>query len=124
MTAVDAPHVNWLYVTIILGFVFLIGQIVAWRNLVDQGITLASGPSGSFFYLLTGVHGLHIAGGLVALGKTITKVWRGASIERLRLSVWLCTAYWHFLLVVWLIIFAVLTGWADGLIVICRNLVI
>jgi cytochrome c oxidase subunit 3 len=104
--------------------VFLAGQFLVWRQLEDAGYFAASNPSNAFFYLLTGVHGLHVAGGIVALGKTIAKVWRGVTMPRLRLSVWLCTAYWHFLLLVWLIIFALLTGWADDFIVICRALVI
>ena len=104
--------------------VFLAGQLLVWRQLVDAGYFAASNPGNAFFYLFTGVHGLHVAGGLVALGKTFGKVRSGVAIERLRLSVWLCTAYWHFLLLVWLIIFAVLTGWADNFIVICRALTI
>src|ERR1700693_2713253 len=58
VTAVDAPHLAWIYATISLGFLFLAGQLVAWRNLVDQGLTLASNPSSAFFYLLTAMHGL------------------------------------------------------------------
>jgi cytochrome c oxidase subunit 3 len=104
--------------------IFLAGQLLVWRQLVDAGYFAASNPGNAFFYLLTGVHGLHVAGGLVALGKTCGKVWSGVAIERLRLSVWLCTVYWHFLLLVWLIILALLTGWADDFIVICRALVI
>jgi cytochrome c oxidase subunit 3 len=104
--------------------VFLAGQLLVWRQLVDAGYFAASNPGNAFFYLFTGVHGLHVVGGMVALGKTFGKLRSGVTIERLRLSVWLCTAYWHFLLLVWLIIFAVLTGWADDFIVICRTLVI
>jgi cytochrome c oxidase subunit 3 len=103
---------------------FLAGQLLVWRQLVDAGYFAASNPGNAFFYLFTGVHGLHVAGGIVALGKTFGKVRSGVATERLRLSVWLCTAYWHFLLLVWLVIFAVLTGWADDFIVICRTLVI
>jgi cytochrome c oxidase subunit 3 len=102
--------------------VFVAGQLLVWRQLADAGYFAAGNPANAFFYLLTGVHGVHVTGGLVALGKTITKVWRGVATERLRLSVWLCTAYWHFLLLIWLIIFAILTGWADDFIVICRAL--
>jgi cytochrome c oxidase subunit 3 len=103
---------------------FLAGQILVWRQLADAGYFAASNPANAFFYLLTGVHALHVAGGLVALGNTLTKVWRGVPLTRLRLSVWLCTVYWHFLLLIWLIILALLTGWADDFIVICRTLVI
>ena len=104
--------------------VFLAGQILVWRQLVDAGYFAASNPGNAFFYLLTGIHGLHVAGGLVALGRTLSKIWGEVRIVRLRLSVWLCTVYWHFLLLVWLIILALLTGWADNIIVICRTWVV
>ncbi|MER8369404.1 cytochrome c oxidase subunit 3 [Mesorhizobium sp. M0306] len=102
--------------------VFLIGQLVAWRELSADGYFLASNPANSFFYLLTGMHGLHILGGLVGLGRTSVGAWNGAPPHRLRLSVELCAMYWHFLLFVWLAIFALLAGWASTLIDICRGL--
>jgi cytochrome c oxidase subunit 3 len=98
-------------------------QLLVWRQLVEAGYFAASNPANAFFYLLTGIHGLHVAGGFVALGRTFTKLWHGVGIERLRLSVWLCTVYWHFLLVVWLAIFALLMGWADSFVTLCRALV-
>jgi cytochrome c oxidase subunit 3 len=113
-----------LLVGAVAALVFLAGQLLVWRQLSDDGYFAASNPANAFFYLLTGLHGLHIAGGLLALGKTIAKVLQGVAIERMRLSVWLCRVYWHFLLLIWLIIFAILTGWADNFIVICRTLAI
>jgi cytochrome c oxidase subunit III len=113
-----------LLIGTISAIVFLAGQLLVWRQFVDAGYFAASNPANAFFYVLTGTHALHVVGGLVALGKTLTKVWRGVTIERLRVSVWLCTVYWHFLLLIWLIVFALLTGWADDFIVICRTLVI
>lgn len=113
-----------LLIGAVSALLFLAGQVLVWRQLVDAGYFAASNPSNAFFYLLTGLHGLHVGGGLVALGRTIAKVWHGVPIERLRISVWMCAAYWHFLLLIWLIILALLTGWADDLIVICRILVI
>lgn len=104
--------------------VFLAGQILVWWQLVDAGYFAAGNPANAFFYLLTGVHGVHVAGGLFALGRTVTKVWNGVPGARLRVSVRLCTIYWHFLLLIWLILLALLTGWADDIIVICRALVI
>ena len=68
------------------------------------------------------MHGLHLLGGLVALGQD-----DGQGVERpcreaeVRLSVELCAMYWHFLLLVWLVLFALLTRWADGLVEICRS---
>src|SRR5258708_16400870 len=68
------------------------------------------------------MHGLHLMGGLVALGRTIAKVWRGAAMTQGRLSVELCAIYWHFLLLVWLVLLGLLTGWADDFVDICRQL--
>lgn len=87
---------------------FLAGQLLAWQQLRAAGYFLASNPASSFFFLLTAVHGLHLLGGLVALGRTMAKAWRGASLDWVRLSVELCAIYWHFLLLVWVILFAML----------------
>ena len=103
---------------------FLAGQLLVWRQLADAGYYASGNPGNAFFYLFTGLHGLHVAGGLVALARTIGKVWSGVPTERLRLSVSLCTIYWHFILLIWLILIGLLTGWADNFIVICRALVI
>jgi len=99
---------------------FLVGQLMAWRQLTADGYFLASNPANSFFYLITGMHGLHVLGGLVALGRTTTSAWAGTRPERLRLGVELCAMYWHFLLFVWLAIFALLAGWAATFIDICQ----
>ncbi|MER9586909.1 cytochrome c oxidase subunit 3 [Mesorhizobium sp. M0047] len=101
---------------------FLIGQLMAWRQLTADGYFLTSNPANSFFYLITGMHGLHILGGLVGLGRTTASAWNAARPERLRLSVELCAMYWHFLLFVWLAVFALLAGWAATFIDICRQL--
>lgn len=91
-----------------LTLAFLIGQIVAWRQLSDAGYFLTSNPANDFFYLLTAVHGLHVLGGLVAWGRTASRLWQGADVAGVRLSVELCAIYWHFLLVVWLVVFTLL----------------
>jgi cytochrome c oxidase subunit 3 len=102
--------------------IFLIGQLLAWQQLGAAGYFLASNPANTFFYLLTAVHGMHLVGGLAALARTTAKVWRCAEVSEVRLSVELCTIYWHFLLLVWLILLGVLTGWTDDFIAICRGL--
>jgi len=102
--------------------VFLAGQLVAWRELSDSGYLLASNPANSFFYLLTAMHGLHIIGGLVALGRTTLKAWAPVRRDQLRLSIELCAMYWHFLLFIWLAIFVLLAGWATDFVDICRQL--
>jgi len=90
-------------------FFFLLGQLLAWQQLVDLGYFVASNPANAFFYLLTALHGLHLLGGLIAWAWTGDKVWRrDAEADRLRLRVELCTVYWHYLLVVWLVLFGLM----------------
>ncbi|MGK9233636.1 cytochrome c oxidase subunit 3 [Inquilinus limosus] len=102
--------------------VFLVGQLLAWQQLHLLGYFLATNPANSFFYLVTAVHGAHVLGGLVALARTGARAWRDDEPGRLRLSVELCTLYWHFLLLVWLILLALLTGWAGRFAEICQRL--
>ncbi|MBI1868130.1 MAG: cytochrome c oxidase subunit 3 [Methylocystis sp.] len=106
----------------VLALAFLVGQLSAWRQLNAAGFFAASNPANAFFYLLTGVHGLHLAGGLTALARTAAKAWRHTDGSALRQSVELCAIYWHFMLFVWVVIFALLTGWGDDFAVICRKL--
>jgi cytochrome c oxidase subunit 3 len=99
---------SWLLVGGLAAVAFLVGQVLVWRQLAAAGYRLATNPADAFFYLLTAAHGLHMLGGLVALGRTGTKLRRGAEIDELRLSVELCATYWHFLLVAWVVLFGVL----------------
>lgn len=92
----------------VFALAFLAGQLLASQQLAAMGYFAATNPSVAFFYLLTGLHGAHLLGGLVAWGRTADKVWRGIEAARFRLSVELCALYWHFLLLVWLVLFALL----------------
>jgi cytochrome c oxidase subunit 3 len=88
---------------------FLAGQLIAWRELQSAGYYAAANPANAFFYVLTGLHGLHLAGGLVVLGRTGARMSRpGVPPDGLRLGIELCTVYWHYLLVVWLVLFGLL----------------
>jgi cytochrome c oxidase subunit 3 len=80
---------------------FLLGQLMAWQQLNASGYFLASNPANSFFYLLTALHGLHLLGGLWVWGRTTARLLTGADALSVRLSVELCTVYWHYLLLVW-----------------------
>jgi cytochrome c oxidase subunit 3 len=92
-----------------LAWAFLAGQLLAWSQLRASGHFVASNPAIGFFYLLTGVHGLHLLGGLLVWVKTVLRMRQpGVELVDLRLSVELCTVYWHYLLLVWLVLFAVL----------------
>lgn len=92
----------------VFAWTFLAGQLWAWQQLGALGYFVATNPANSFFYLITALHGLHLLGGLGAWGKTTVKLWRGADVAQVRLSVELCAVYWHFLLVVWLVLFSLM----------------
>lgn len=106
----------------VFGVLFLGGQLWAWQQLTAAGYLLSTNPADSFFYLLTGMHGLHIVGGLIALSLVADKVWRGYAADRMRVSIEMCAVYWHFLLFIWLVLFALLAGWVDDFGTICRQL--
>ena len=98
-----------LIVAGVLALAFLAGQLVAWRELSASGHFMANSPAIAFFYLLTGVHGLHLLGGLLVWGKTVVRMAHaGVELLDVALSVELCTVYWHYLLLVWLVLFALL----------------
>ena len=92
----------------VFSFSFLAGQLWAWQQMDASGYFLAANPAYAFFYLLTAVHGLHLLGGLWVWCRTTAKVLRGVEVSKVRLSVELCTVYWHYLLLVWVVLFAVL----------------
>ena len=89
-------------------FCFLAGQIWAWQIIQEQEAFVATSPANAFFYILTGLHALHIIGGLWVWGRSTIKDWSGAEAYKVRLSVELCSVYWHFLLLLWLIMFYLL----------------
>lgn len=109
----------------ITALLFLIGQLLAWRQLTAEGNVLSANPANSFFYLMTALHGLHVAGGLLALGRTGASVWDDDQVDlkNASLSVELCATYWHFLLLIWFFLLLLLTGWASDFIAICRQAV-
>jgi cytochrome c oxidase subunit 3 len=88
---------------------FLAGQLVAWQELNASGYFASRNAANAFFYLLTGLHGLHVLGGLAVWGRTTGRMWAGtAKLGEVRSSVQLCALYWHFLLLVWLVLFGLL----------------
>ena len=91
----------WLAGTVTLGTLFLAGQVAAWQQLRDLGVFLPTNPHSSFFYILTGVHGAHLLGGLTVLGWLLARPVRESSLK-------LGATYWHFLDGLWLFLFAML----------------
>lgn len=87
---------------------FVGGQLWAWQMLVDEGAYLYSNPANAFFYVITGLHALHILGGLYVWARTTRRVWAGYPLHEIHESVDLCKVYWHFLLVVWVVMFGLM----------------
>ena len=89
----------------LLGILFLAGQMLLWRDFAQAGYYASSNPANAFFYLITALHGLHIAGGLFFWVRAVLGLRAGADV---RLPVELCAVYWHFLLLVWALMLALL----------------
>jgi cytochrome c oxidase subunit III len=94
----------------VLSIAFIVGQYQVWQQLYASGYYLGPHPASAFFFVLTAVHVLHLLGGLVAWGRTGLRVWGGAEPAAVRLAVELCAVYWHFLLAVWIVLFAMLSS--------------
>jgi len=103
--------IRWLSATLVLGLGFLAGQLVAWRELASRGVYLASNPGSSFFYVLTAAHGIHLLGGVVALGYVVLRARRIAFGEARRTPVEVTAIYWHFMDALWVYLFFVLLNW-------------
>lgn len=94
----DLKPARWLYVTLVLGLVFVAGQYAAWLQLRSEGLYLATNPNSSFFYLLTAIHALHVLGGLAGLTYVIHKLNR-VVLRRSTLDTF--SYYWHFMGILW-----------------------
>ncbi len=95
-------------VTTALGILFLAGQLIAWRQLVAQGIYMAINPASSFFYIFTAAHGLHIVGGVAALLYVLFRAFEKTNITR-TLAAEITSYYWHFMDGLWLFLLALLS---------------
>lgn len=99
-----------LPLTTVLGVGFLAAQVVAWRQLVSAGVYLSTNPHSSFFFLLTGVHGLHLLGGLGVLLYAGGRVYRATDAGAAVTVTDPAATYWHFLGVLWMYLFVLLFG--------------
>jgi cytochrome c oxidase subunit 3 len=111
----DRGYRRWLLATVLLGLGFLLTQLLAWRELVAQGIYLNTNPHSSFFYLLTGMHGLHLVGGILMAAYLLARAWRRQSGRQARAlrqdSANAAAVYWHFMDGLWIYLFLLLFLW-------------
>ncbi|MGB8509324.1 MAG: cytochrome c oxidase subunit 3 [Pyrinomonadaceae bacterium] len=113
----EESYRRWLFVTLLLGFGFLASQLMAWRQFVARGLYIASNPHSSFFYVLTGLHAVHLFGGILALSYLMFFVWRkrrassaGTNVKRRTLTE-MVALYWHFMDGLWVFLFLLLFIW-------------
>ena len=99
---------QWLVASLLLGLAFLGGQVVAWRELVDRGLYMASNPGSFFFYFLTATHGVHLLGGIVAFAYVILFARRLTQKKRQKTAVGVVAFYWHFMDGLWIYLFVLL----------------
>lgn len=102
---------------------FLTGQVQVWTALTEGGYALNGAPAASFFYLITGLHGLHVTGGIIALAVICYRQAAGRDVTSLLPGVRACALYWHALLAFWLMLFALLQGWGNAFLALCRTAV-
>ena len=104
----ETDRMPWLALTAILGLSFLAGQWLVWRELAARGFYVATSPSSSFFYLLTGMHGIHLLGGVIALlaAGAASLLRRSAAFTAVAVDA--TTWYWHFMTVLWVYILCLL----------------
>lgn len=101
-------EISWLSLTVILGLLFLAGQWAAWRILQDHGFHMFTGVPSPFFYILTGAHAIHLAGGLIVLSYAGVISLLHRSIEHRRIVIEVAAWYWHFMGGLWVYVFALL----------------
>jgi cytochrome c oxidase subunit 3 len=111
----NGAYSRWLINTVVLGAGFVVSQLFAWRQLVRQGVYMASNPYSSFFYLFTAAHGLHLLGGIFALTYLLFRTTKkrttiDGELRRIGAAD-AVTIYWHFMDGLWVSLFALLIFW-------------
>jgi len=94
----------------VFAMLFLAGQLLLWRQLTGLGYGVAGNPANSFFFVLTGLHGLHLLAGLALWLRAVLRIAQGTPMAAAATTIDLCAIYWHYLLVLWLLLYALLTS--------------
>jgi cytochrome c oxidase subunit 3 len=112
----DQPRAKkWLVATTVLGAAFISSQMLAWIELSQRGLYFSGNPYAGFFYILTGLHAIHVLGGIIALGSVVIGSWNEIHSEqrwyRVRSLGEVVGWYWHFMGGVWVVLFLLLGFW-------------
>lgn len=100
--------IPWVAATVVLGFLFLAGQWIAWTQLAMQHVFFRSNPSSHFFYLITGVHGIHLLLGIFGLVAALVGLYISRSLETRQIMVDVASWYWHSMGIFWIFLFVLL----------------
>ncbi|MFT4147811.1 MAG: heme-copper oxidase subunit III [Micrococcaceae bacterium] len=101
--------VEWFVLTFIMGAIFVSGQVTEYSKMMSDGVTLSANGYGSMFYLTTGFHGMHVVGGLLAFLFVIGRAFAARRFgHKEATSAIVVSYYWHFVDVVWIVLFAVI----------------
>jgi cytochrome c oxidase subunit 3 len=92
-----------------LALVFIMAQWTTWNYLTNLGYGVGDNPANSYFFLFTGLHALHLLGGVFAVIRVFIRIGRGSSLDDVAVAVKACTTYWHYLLGLWVLLFFLLT---------------
>ena len=100
---------NYLLLVGFLTFTFITGQLLVWQHYVNIGQYASTNPANAFFYLFTALHGLHLLGGSFFWGRATKKLFnKNFKVLKIKQAIELCAIYWHFLLIVWLVLFGLM----------------
>jgi cytochrome c oxidase subunit 3 len=108
VSVVEQMKIPWLSMTLVLGLAFLFGQWTAWRQLAANGFYVATTPSSSFVYLLTGTHAIHLMGGVLSLFVAGLASLMRRSVATRSIVVDVTAWYWHFMAGLWIYILCLL----------------
>ena len=113
--SLSATYSKYLLLTLLLGLGFLVSQLISWRQLAAQGIYISTHPHSSFFYVLTGTHAVHIAGGLLALvflwRRSLRPLDEARLVAKRQAAADAVAIYWHFMGALWIYLFLLLFLW-------------
>ena len=111
----SGTYSKYLLLTLLLGGGFLVSQLISWRQLAAQGLFISTHPHSSFFYVLTGTHAVHIAGGLLALvflwRRSLRPLDEARLIAKRQAAADAVAIYWHFMGALWIYLFLLLFLW-------------
>lgn len=111
--SVKARHPGGLLLSLCVGAIgallFIALQVSVWQYLLRLGYGVSGNPANSYFFILTGLHVVHLAGGLAALARVFWRLYRHRSPDNVQTAIEGCALYWHYLFVLWLVLFFMLT---------------